>query len=168
MNILRNDKVILTQETDKMKQVGGLFEVANVTDTFVVLRDATSKVAVGAVDIEEFFKYFKKVEEVSGWTPWQRLVDSAGYSIAFYRTNQKKVQVRTADNIRSEATCHYDDVFNLRFGIDMAYTRCKIKALTKLKSDYETSLKNVYNDLSAAESKIERMIKSLNGESNKE
>ena len=170
MNIIRGDKVILMQEVENLKQVGEAFEVANVLDNAVVLRDVKSKVAIGSIDIAMFDQYFKKPEEVKGWTPWQHLLDASGFTVAFYRSNLKqgKVQVRTADNVRSEASCHRDDVFNLRFGIDMAYTRCKIKALSKLKADYETSLSAISNDLSTYESKVDRMIKSLNGEAKEE
>lgn len=161
MNIMRNDKVILIKAMGNLQTVGEIFEVANVTDTAVVLRNAKNKVAVGAVGIDMFNQYFKKPEEVKGWTPWQRLIDSTGNTIAFYRTNWKKVQVRIADGVRCEATCNKCDEFNLHFGINIAMRRCRIKTLKQIVADYEDAMKHFSNEISTEESAIERMIKSL-------
>lgn len=161
MNILRNDKVILIKAMDNLQTVGETFEVANVTETAVILRNASNKIAVGAIDIAVFDQYFKKPEEVKGWTPWQRLVDQLGNTIAFYRTNQKKVQVRTSNGMRGEATCNKCDEFNLYFGLTIAMRRCEIKTLNKIKADYENVMKQLNDDISTNESAIERMIKSI-------
>ena len=136
MNIMRNDKVVLVNGMDGFKKVGETFEVANITETKVVLRDVTSKVAVGAVDIDVFENHFKKKEEIKGWTQWEKLVNRTGDIIAHYRTNGKKVQVRTPDGYRAETTCHKSDDFNVFFGIQLAYNRCIEKCL----NDEEDSL----------------------------
>lgn len=164
MFILRNDKVILTKAMGNLQIVGETFEVANVTETAVVLRDARSKIAVGAVNIADFEQYFKKPEEVNGWTPWQRLIDNTGNTIAFYRTNQKKVQVRTADDVRAEATCNKCDEFNLAFGIRLAMTRCEIKMLKHIYSEYEDVMKRISGDIKMNEDIIRKMVKSLEAE----
>ena len=164
MNIMRNDKVILTKAIGNLQVVGETFEVANVTETAVILRNASNKIAVGAVDIATFDQYFKKPEEVKGWTPWQRLVDQLGNTIAFYRTNWKKVQVRAADGVRGEATCNKCDEFNLYFGLNIAMRRCEIKSLKKIVADYEDAMKHFSDRISTEESAIERMIKSLDKE----
>jgi hypothetical protein len=143
MNIMRNDKVVLVNGMDGFKKVGETFEVANVTDTKVILRDVTSKVAVGAIDIDTFEVYFKKAEEVTGWLQWENLVDRTGNVIAHYRTNGKKVQVRTPDGYRAETTCNKGDDFNLFFGIQLAYNRCLMKSL----NDEEASLVEAIEDL---------------------
>lgn len=161
MNIMRNDKVILTKAMGNLQVVGETFEVANVTETAVILRNASNKIAVGAVDIAVFDEYFKKPEEVKGWTPWQRLVDQLGNTIAFYRTNWKKVQVRTADGMRGEATCNKCDEFNLYFGLNIAMKRCEVKVLKKIRSDYENVMKQLNDDISTKESAIQQIIKSL-------
>lgn len=161
MNIMRNDKVILIKAMGNLQTVGETFEVANVTDTAVVLRNAVNKIAVGAVDINMFDQYFKKPEEVKGWTPWQHLVDQLGHTVAFYRTNQKKVQVRTPDGERGEATCNKCDEFNLYFGLNIAMRRCEIKTLKQIVAEYENALKRYNNRISTEESAIERMIKSI-------
>lgn len=161
MFILRNDKVVLIKEMGELKIVGETFEVANVTETAVVLRDAKNKIAVGAVDIAVFDQYFKKPEEVKGWTSWQRLVDQLGNTIAFYRTNQKKVQVRTTDNIRAEATCNKCDEFNLAFGIRLAMTRCEIKMLKHIYSEYTQVMERMSGDIKMKEDMVRKMIKSI-------
>lgn len=161
MNIMRNDKVILTKAMGNLQVVGETFEVANVTETAVILRNASNKIAVGAVDIAVFDQYFKKPEEVKGWTPWQRLVDQIGNTIAFYRTNWKKVQVRTPDGNRGEATCNKCDEFNLYFGLTIAMKRCEIKTLKQIVADYEEAMKHFNDRISTNKSAIERMVKSL-------
>lgn len=164
MFILRNDKVVLVKEMGELKIVGETFEVANVTETAVVLRDAKSKIAVGAVDISVFDQYFKKPEVVKGWTPWQRLVDQIGNTIAFYRTNQKKVQVRTTNDIRAEATCNKCDEFNLAFGIRLAMTRCEIKMLNSIHSEYAEVMERLSRDIKEKEDMVHRLIKSIDTE----
>ena len=161
MNIMRNDKVILTKAMGNLQVVGETFEVANVTETAVILRNASNKVAVGAIDITMFDQYFKKPEEVKGWTPWQRLVDPIGNTIAFYRTNWKKVQVRTSDDIRGEATCNKCDDFNLYVGLHIAMNRCEVKALKGIRSDYEDALKRINEDIATKECAINNIIKNL-------
>lgn len=143
MNIMRNDKVVLIKAMDALKKVGETFEVANITETKIILRDVNNKVAVGAIGIDDFEIYFKKAEEVSGWTQWEKLTDRVGNVIAHYRTNGKKVQVRTPDGYRAETTCNKGDDFNLFFGIQLAYNRCLMKSL----NDEEVSLMEAIEDL---------------------
>lgn len=164
MFILRNDKVVLIKEFGELKIVGETFEIANITDTAVVLRDARNKIAVGAIDIAVFDQYFKKPEEVKGWTSWQRLVDQLGNTIAFYRTNQKKVQVRTTEDIRAEATCNKCDEFNLAFGIRLAMTRCELKMLKHIHSEYTQVMERMNGDIKMKEDMIRKMIKSIDVE----
>lgn len=169
MNVMRNDKVVLTKAFDNLKKVGSAFEVANVTDTKVVLREVTSKVAVGAIDIEDFEEYFTKPEEFKGWTEWVSLMDGAGNVIAHYRVNgKKKVQVRTPDGYRAEANCCEADEFNVFFGIRLAYERCMVKslddagnALVMEISNLEEKLKNVRAMMSETRHVIKMMINSL-------
>lgn len=136
-SIFRNDKVILTKEYEEMKQVGETFEVANVTENVVVLREVTSKVAVGAIKIEDFDEYFEKVDNLKGFTPWTALYDPKQNVVAFYRTNHKKVQVRIPiqltdkEYIQAEASCDKYDEFDLFFGIQLAYARAVNKYFEK-------------------------------------
>lgn len=132
-SIFRNDKVILLKEYNVLKQVGETFEVAGVTDTVIVIRELKTKIAVGAIAIEDFDEYFTKVESVgskSTFTPWTKLVDPLGDTVAFYRTNQKRTQVKLPVRInhevvilKAEASCNKGDEFNLYFGIQLALCR---------------------------------------------
>lgn len=167
MNIIRNDKVALVKEFGNMKTVGEVFEVANITETAVVLRNAMSKIAVGAIDIAVFDQYFKKPEEVKAWTKWYGLMDNKGNTIAFYRTNIKKVQVRTPDGIQAEASCNKNDEFNLFFGIQLACLRCKDKAMKNFIAENEQILKHVKSEMIDNQHLIKKMINSLDKE-NKE
>ena len=88
MIIFRNNRVMLMKDFGNMS-VGNIYEVANITDTSVILRDAEKKIAVGAIDIDQFDQYFKKPEEVKKWTKWNGLRNASDDTIAFYRTNAR-------------------------------------------------------------------------------
>jgi len=160
MNVVRNDRVVLTKEMGNLKTVGEIYEVANITPSAVVLRDVVSKVAVGAVNIDEFDQYFKKADEVKkGWTDWNHLVDQSGNIVGFYRTNYKKVQVRTNDNVRAEATCYKDDEFNLFFGLQLAGARCSYKSLKNMEAEYEAKLKDVHSAMVENKNYIKKLLR---------
>lgn len=163
MNVVRNDKVVLVKEFGELKTIGESYEVANVTDTAIVLRNVVTKIAVCAVNIDNFDEYFTKQENVKGWTPWQRLVDEASNTIAFYRTNYKKVQVKT-NNYRAEATCNKGDNFNLYFGIQLAYARCMNKFFIDVKNNHEEGLKKATSNILATKNIIKKMVNSLDKE----
>lgn len=175
MNIIKNDKVVLVNEFESLKVVGQMFEVANIVPGgSVILRDYRTKVAACAISVNDIDKYFKKLDDVFGWTKWTRIADPMGDMIAEYRTNQKKVEVRIPNDmlddnigsngrvIRSTATCSQGDEFNLSFGIQLAYMRCERKYL-KMRNKYHI---NKSNDCKArlAENKniTSKMIASLN------
>lgn len=126
--IFRNDKVVLIKEFDKMSTVGQEYEVANVTNTAVVLRDVTTKIAVGAICIDDFDKYFTKSLKAKKWTDWTKLIVNDN-SVVFYRTNGVKVQVKSVSNVRGTACCNSEDIFNLYIGIRIAYLRMQNKIL---------------------------------------
>lgn len=126
--IFRNDKVVLIKEFDKMSTVGQEYEVANITDTAVVLRDATTKIAVGAICIDDFDKYFAKSLKAKKWTAWTKLIVNDN-SVVFYRTNGVKVQVKSVNNVVGTACCNSNDIFNLYVGVRIAYLRMQNKIL---------------------------------------
>lgn len=163
MNIVRNDKVVLIKEMESIKLVGETFEVANIVDTSVILRDPNSKVAVGAIDICDFEKHFKKPEEVHHWTDWNRLLGGNGSDdiVAYYRTKHNKVQVRLPNGIRSEANCNKGDEFNLFFGIQLAYERCLNKVWKKMEAEYESALNRVRADMIESKNRMKKMINNL-------
>ena len=164
MNILKNDKVVQTKEYKELKTVGTAYEVANFVDNFVILRDAKTKVAVGAIELKDFEECFKKLDEAvkaKTWTKWKSLVDRNGNEFAFYRTNFKKVQVRIFDDTTAEACCHRDDEFDLYFGIQVAYERAQIKSCKRYIESIEKDLKDATSELHIHKSNIKKLINSL-------
>ena len=172
--IFRGDKVVLVKEYDRMKQVGQTFEIGDITNQAVVIRTEDTRVAVGAISIDDFENYFVKKENiVVGWTKWYRLIDTMGNVIGFYRTNFKKVQVKvnhTDGCFVGEASCNSNvDEFNLQFGITLAYKRCHNKKLKSFINNCNDTIKalqneinNAGNEIAVNDNTIERMIKSLN------
>ena len=146
MNIIKNDKVILVKPNGNLQTVGETYEVANITEEFVVLRDAKTKVAAAAIDLVTFSEYFTKADEFKGWTTWQTLRDETG--VLFYRTNGKKTQIKSIDGLRAEACCCKVDNFDLRTGVQIAYCRWNIKMLKELESKHEATLKEIRDKIS--------------------
>ena len=138
MNILKGDKLVLIREFDKFKTIGQCYEVVNIADEYVVLRDCETDIPVCSVNFADLDKYFKKESEKAGWTNWTRMINPVGDTIAEYRTNFKCVEVRILNDmldypngkvIRSTAMCSQGDDFDLAFGIHLAYLRCEQKYL---------------------------------------
>lgn len=166
MSVLKYDKVILKKEFKNLKMVGEVYEVANITDTSIVLRDSKTKVAVGVIDFDDFEEYFGKPSEMREWTAWT-MFQSEGDAVGFYRTNGKKVEVKW-NGFKSAAYCCSLDDFNLFFGIKLAYKRCIIKYLLKLKKEHEAILKVVNGEIKDNEKIIKDMIDILNEKYKKE
>ena len=147
MNILKGERVTLTRTMEKLNLVGQTFEVANITETSVVIRDVKTKIAVAAISIDDFDNYFVK-DNVNHWIPWTPLVDVKGNVIAFYRTNGKKVQVKI-QNKCGEASCNLktNDKFDLYFGIQLAYLRCQNKCLVDIRKNYQTAIKQIEGNI---------------------
>lgn len=171
MNIFRGGEYMLIDEIGNMKDVGEIYEVANIVqDHIVVLRDARTKVAVGAVEIDVFDQYFKKPEDVKGYTPWRAFTNSYGQVIAQYRTNGRKIQVKSNGGFRGEASCNarHNDKFNLTFGINLAYARCEEKALNDLKKKYENLKEVVDSNIAENKIKIKRLLRSISKDNDKD
>lgn len=116
-------------------------------------------VAQCVMSYDEFDKYFEKVVETETpkrvWTEWDKVIDAEDVAECSYihscsdcwfqkvcdviemdeieyRTNGKKVMVRTIINedghyIKSEATCHKTDTFDLTTGLKVAIARLAVK-----------------------------------------
>lgn len=160
-SVLKYDEVVLIKEFEKLKQVGEIYEVANITENSMILRTKDTKIAVGVIGINDFYVHFRKFKEVTGWTNWIPIVDDFGSLICYYRTNFKKVQVQLHEKYKAEASCHALDEFNVSFGIKLAYQRCRIKHLNDLKNTYENSLKKTESELMQCKHNIKKMINSL-------
>lgn len=160
---LKFDRVILTKElNEKFKQIGEVFEIANILEDSFLLRSAKTRVAIGVVSFEDFDKHFIHEEKFKGWTDWTPLTGFDGQSDALYRTNRKKVQVKfLTDKIRAEACrCNKDD-FNLSFGIQLAYLRCLNKAREQQRTALNAELAFVEHEIAENESIIKKMVNSL-------
>ncbi len=139
--MVKYDKIVLVKEYGNLKKVGEVFEIANITDTAYIIRDAVKRVAVATIAIDDFDTYFVVKDKLNSWTSWTPLSDKDGV-IAFYRTNCKKVQIKLHDGTRAEATCNKSDTFDLRLGINIAYLRCLNKMYWKMKSDADIGINN--------------------------
>ena len=149
MSIMRGDRVVLVKEYDKMKMVGATLEVGNITETAVILRKPADKVAVVAVDIDEFYTYF--ANEIKGWTPWTELIITNSQNIGWYRTNGKRVQVKTHNGVRAEATCNKDDQFSLYIGVNIAVARCNKKVINQTIGEINKHIKELNERLASME-----------------
>ena len=160
---LKFDRVVLTKElNERFKQVGEVFEIANILDNSFLLRDAKKRIAVGVVSFEDFEEHFVHEENFKGWTAWTPLVGFDGQNDCFYRTNRKKTQVRfTTNKVRAEACCNKCDDFNLYFGIQVAYLRCFNKSNSKKKIELEKELRAIDRDIAENENILKKMINSL-------
>lgn len=154
---LKFDRVVLVEElNEKFKQVGEVFEIANIFDNSFLLRDSKTRDALGVVSFEDFNTHFVAEESFKGWTKWQQFIGFDGQNDASYRTNGKKVQVRFLTNkVKAEACCCKDDKFNLSFGLRVAYLRCLNKSLTEKKLAAE-------REIAENENILKKMINSLN------
>ena len=94
----------------------------------------------------------------SKWTDWTYINicewDDIGVAPdAMYKTNFKKVRVKLPTyNIVAESCCSSHDVFDLSFGVRIAYLRCAKKMWEKYGCDFESRI---------FEKKIQDMIDSL-------
>lgn len=161
--LLKFDRVVLTKElNDKIKNIGEVFEIANIMEGSFLLREEKSKVAVGVVSFEDFDHHFVKEEDFKGWTNWAPFIGFDGQNDILYRTNRRKIQVKSIkDGIKSESCCHRKDNFNLYFGIRIAYLRCVNKALGKKADEYAAKLSKINSEVEDNENIIRSMINSL-------
>lgn len=158
MSFFRDDKVVQIHQYEKLNTMGRVFEVGDITDKSVVIRDAKSKVAIAAIDINDFEKYFVR-EDKRVWTDWCNINDEYGNIIARFRTNRKKVQVVTNTGSKGESSCNNGDMFNLNIGIRIAYLRARRKYYQKNNQSYTTAMIQNENQIKDIESQIESIIK---------
>ena len=160
---IKYDKIILIKEfNDKIKNVGDMFEIANILENSFLLRDAKTKIAIGVISFEDFDKHFVHEENFKGWSNWTPFNGVDGQNDVLYRTNRKRVQVKfITDKVRAESSCHEDDEFNLAFGLQIAYLRALNKVLIKRKNEYKEKLKSISNEIADNKNIMRRMLDSL-------
>lgn len=171
MTFFKNDKAILIKPYDKLQQIGKEYEIANITETSIIIRDTITKVAAAGIDIDSFKEYFKKPKDVKCWLKWTAMINPLGEIVAEYRTNLKKVEVRMQRDkevryFKASASCNYkyNDEFDLIKGLHLAYGRC-------LKKYYEYHFKKMcdnpdfmsaYNRYTTLATNIKTIQNSLN------
>lgn len=151
MHIVKGDKVVMTNPMERLNLVGETLEVANINeDGTVILRDRKTKIALCAVDANDFYKYFAKADSYKKWTKWNTIKNSDDEVMAYYKTNQKKVIVKLPEGVSAMASCNekHGEVFNLGTGIYIAYKRCEIKKMRKLMKECESGIVDTKNQLS--------------------
>lgn len=165
MAILRMKRYILIKDFENLV-VGKAYEVANIMDETVVLRDASSKLAVAIIKIEDFEEYFVESEKAHAWTPWTAFRNEQG-GTSFYRTNGKKVEVKH-EGTKSAAYRSKADDFNLYFGVNLACLRCEVKkALKDMKKLEEhrnmidSAIRELEGEIKDRKNLIKTMINSL-------
>lgn len=160
MNICKGDKIVLMREFNDKLTVGETYEVGNYTDKAVIIRDVKSKVALAAFDIASMDEYFALTDVArQRWTPWLPVISADGALFGYYRTNQKKVQYKSANKVRAESSCHPDDTFDLVRGINLAQLRASEKANMKMLNQAN----EVVNDLNAKLESIRHAIRHVSG-----
>lgn len=163
--IFKFEQVVQVKEmNEKFRQVGNVYEIANILEDAFVLRSADTRVAVGVVSFEDFNKYFVKKDEFKGWTNWTFFVGFDGQNDCMYRTNLKKTQVMfLTSKVRAESCCNNKDVFNLSSGIHFAYLRCLNKAWEKKKDNCADAdeLKKINAEIAENEMILKRMINAM-------
>ena len=161
MGILKNDEVTMIKEFDGIKKIGEVFQVANITDTMIVLRDKYTKVAIAAVKIDEFDKYFTKNYPKGKWTDWIGFSDERGNLMGYYRTNQKRVEVKTISNkiFKGKASCNTMDDFSLEKGWKLAMARCKRKIVSYYRDKLSEEISSLDSELKMINKYIENFGK---------
>lgn len=161
--VLKYERCILVKElNDRFRQVGQVYEIANILDNSFILRDSKTRVALGVITFEDFERCFVNEGKLKNWTSWTHLVGENGRTDAFYRTNGRRVEVKfVTDKVRATSCCHALDEFNLFFGIQIAYCRCENKALSKKVQEYAEKLLDVSTKINKNKEFIKHMVNSL-------
>ena len=94
----------------------------------------------------------KTEQKMSKWTDWTEIDDNRMFGV--YKTNGKKIRVKLSDDFVGESCCSKYDVFDLDFGIRMAFLRC-------MKKMWENGRANVDKEIEMINADIKEMIDSL-------
>ena len=119
--MIKGDKIKLVHKMGVFDNIGEICEVTDIQEGGVICFKFGG-CHLGCMSYDEYEKYFEKVETPikRTWSKWYlneiRFTDINGKDVRcnyLYRTNGKKVQVRSG-SFKAEATCCKDDVFALR------------------------------------------------------
>lgn len=116
--------------------------------------------ALAAIDIENFEEYFKKNYVSNGWTDWIGITDEMNNLAAYYRTNQKRVEVKTVNGqFKGKSSCNKTDVFSLSKGIKLATARCHKKMFAYLIDEAKREQLKTENRLKSFTEELEAVDK---------
>lgn len=131
--MIKGDKIRLVKPMGAFKNVGEICEVTDIAEGGVI-SFKFGGCHLGCMSYDEFLKYFENVEE-KVWTKWEEVrvtfrdMNDKMINITLrHRNNGKKVQVRCGD-LKSESSCHSEDVFDFDKGFELATKRLIVKYL---------------------------------------
>lgn len=82
--------------------------------------------------------------------------------VAYYRTNQKRVEVKTVDGkFKGKSSCNKTDEFSLNKGIKLAMARCRKKSLEDFSHKLNTELEKATDCFSECKRKLLECDKEL-------
>lgn len=163
---LKFDRVVLTKElNEKFKQVGEVFEIAQIFDDSFLLRDSKTRVALGVVNFQDFENHFVNEENFKGWTPWTEFATDYEANLKmFYRTkDRRKVQVKTSNGCVGESCCNskFGDEFNLYLGLNLAYLRCIKNILVNKIDNYTKNIHSCTSEIIDVEHQIKQIVNKI-------
>lgn len=131
--MIKGDKIRLVKPMGAFKNVGEICEVTEIAEGGVI-SFRFGGYHLGCMSYDEFLKYFEKVEERI-WTKWEDvrigfhdMNDKMVSVVLRHRNNGKKVQVKCGA-LKSESSCHSEDVFDFDKGFELATKRLIVKYL---------------------------------------
>lgn len=134
--MIKGDRIKLVKKMGVFDNIGEICEVTDIQEGGVICFKFGG-CHLGCMSYDEYEKYFEKVEIPTKrtWSKWYlneiRFTDINGKDVRcnyLYRTNGKKVQVRSGA-FKAEATCCQDDEFEIEKGLNLAKKRLVIKYL---------------------------------------
>lgn len=134
--MIKGDRIKLVKKMGVFDNIGEICEVTDIQEGGVICFKFGG-CHLGCMSYDEYEKYFEKVEISTKrtWSKWClneiRFTDINGQDVRcnyLYRTNGKKVQVRSGA-FKAEATCCQDDEFEIEKGLNLAKKRLVIKWL---------------------------------------
>lgn len=134
--MIKGDRIKLVKKMGVFDNIGEICEVTDIQEGGVICFKFGG-CHLGCMSYDEYEKYFEKVEIPTKrtWSKWClneiRFTDINGKDVRcnyLYRTNGKKVQVRSGA-FKAEATCCQDDEFEIEKGLNLAKKRLVIKWL---------------------------------------
>lgn len=141
--LIKNCKIKLVKPMGAFTNVGEICEVIDIAEGGVIsFRFGVGGRHLGCMSYDEYLKYFEPVVEEKKprlWTDWGTtvikyydLTGNRNFLGVYYRHNGKRVQVYSKGyELRTEASCHTEDNFDLEKGLELAKLRFIVKILEK-------------------------------------